>query len=278
MLQLLETGRALYVLAAFCLAGIFARLQTQGFYKRMMKESGNMTLTKNRSLMELKQKAESTYRINQGNLDVRVFVENQMRSFKNRGMTLVGWSAFANQLTRLCFFLGGVGAFFSYWYRLDMYYVVLYGAGGILLGMLSMMFDSGINTEVRQQQLLATLTDYIENTLFARLSKSLPEEGTKPEKSEVQRPQVRDLTRLAERPGGKRPPRSAKRESAETAAKTTFANRSESGRGDTDYLKRSLEQIAASREKNRTIDENWLKDLGPEEVELIGEILKEYLA
>ena len=47
---------------------------------------------------------------------------------------------------------------------------------------------------------------------------------------------------------------------------------------DVDYLKRSLEQIAASREKSRAADENWLRDLKPEEVELIGDILKQYLA
>ena len=50
-------------------------------------------------------------------------------------------------------------------------------------------------------------------------------------------------------------------------------------RRDVDYLKRSLEQIAASREKERTsrAGEDWLKDLNPEELKLIGEILQEYL-
>ncbi|MCQ4727683.1 hypothetical protein NE664_13680, partial [Anaerotignum faecicola] len=48
---------------------------------------------------------------------------------------------------------------------------------------------------------------------------------------------------------------------------------------DVDYLKKSLEQIAASRERGRTVkqQEDWLKDLNPEELKLIGEILHEYL-
>ncbi|MBE5981891.1 MAG: hypothetical protein E7248_01130, partial [Paenibacillaceae bacterium] len=48
---------------------------------------------------------------------------------------------------------------------------------------------------------------------------------------------------------------------------------------DVDYLKKSLEQIAASREKERgnRQGEDWLKDLNPEELKLIGEILQEYL-
>ena len=48
---------------------------------------------------------------------------------------------------------------------------------------------------------------------------------------------------------------------------------------DVDYLKKSLEQIAASRERGRTVkqQEDWLKDLNPDELKLIGEILHEYL-
>ena len=47
---------------------------------------------------------------------------------------------------------------------------------------------------------------------------------------------------------------------------------------DAEFIKRGLEQMAASREKNRGGDENWIRDLKPEEVELIGDILKQYLA
>ena len=47
-----------------------------------------------------------------------------------------------------------------------------------------------------------------------------------------------------------------------------------------DYLKHSLEQIAASRErhKDEQSEENWLKDLNPQEIKLLGDIIKEYLA
>lgn len=47
---------------------------------------------------------------------------------------------------------------------------------------------------------------------------------------------------------------------------------------DAEFIKRGLEQMAASREKKRGGDENWIRDLKPEEVELIGDILKQYLA
>ena len=73
---------------------------------------------------------------------------------------------------------------------------------------------------------------------------------------------------------GRRNGRNGRKESAATSEVETEQ------RGkirDVDYLKRSLEQIAASREKGKDGDESWLKELGPEEVQLIGDILKEYL-
>ena len=63
--------------------------------------------------------------------------------------------------------------------------------------------------------------------------------------------------------GGLRPRRRREAQQQEPAA-------------DAGSLKRSLEQIAASRDKDRS-DGNWLKDLKPEEVKLLGDIIREYL-
>lgn len=76
--------------------------------------------------------------------------------------------------------------------------------------------------------------------------------------------------------GGKKNGRNGRREAAATAAE--FQEEQHGGIRDVDYLKRSLEQIAASRERNKDGDENWMKELGPDEVQLLGDILKEYLA
>ena len=58
MLQLLESGRALYVLMAACVLGILTRMITRRAYKRLLKESKDLSLTKNKSLKELRQRAE----------------------------------------------------------------------------------------------------------------------------------------------------------------------------------------------------------------------------
>lgn len=326
MIGLLETGRALYVLAAVCLLGIVTRLATKNLYKRLLKESANMSLTKNKRLKEMKQKAENTYRMNQGMRDSGAWLEHQLNDMRFIGLTLNGWVNLSAQLTWLCLLLGGAGAFFSYWYRLDTYYIVMYGGGAVLMAMFTMLFDNGAISG-RREQLMASLQDYMENVLCPRLAKSLPEDGAVDEAAETARNGSRGLTRLADRairgqrtaaepelrggtagmgsagagiaaastagagiagsavPGtGGTGAGSGKRASGgrlsrrDAANVTTAATAEAAGQPDVDYLKRSLEQIAASRERNRAGGENWLKDLKPEEVQLIGDILKEYLA
>ena len=66
MLEILETGKALYALAAVCVLGLLSRLMARNLYKGLIRETDNMTMTKNRYLRDLRQKAENTYRLNQG--------------------------------------------------------------------------------------------------------------------------------------------------------------------------------------------------------------------
>lgn len=277
MLQLLETGKALYLLAAICLLGMFSRLITRNLYKRLIKETDNMTLTKNKYLRDLKQKTESTYRLNGGIRNIHAYVEKQMYGYRFMGVSLNGWGNLSAQMMFLSFLAGGVLAFASYWYRCDSYYVVLYGSAGILLGMLSMMVDSGLNLAERRQQLLAGLQDYMENTLLIRLSQEPRSASIEEEDTPVQentRSNLRERTTgSAFAQGSGRTGRKRREAMQAQAPEPAEAN----SKRDVDYLKQSLEQIAASREKRKS-DDSWLKELNPDELQLIGEIIREYLA
>lgn len=402
MLQLLETGKALYVLAGICVLGIMTRAITKRFYKRLIKESTNLALTKNKSLKELRQKAENTYRMNQGMSDSGAWLEHQLYEMKIMGVNLSGWSSLCMQWTWLCLLAGGLGAFLSYWYRLDTFYIVLYGGGSVLLAMITMLFDNGVAGGWREQ-LQAALQDYLENVMYPRMARSMSGEGSQRDKTAQERSGLRGVRTVGKREGklvrrtqtvadaeqevsgsnafsgtasgraelegqveaaGAREEKLTGDRKAETVAAESLTEsrralfgglrgngknrssqklsegihgesgtldrestvlehggRSDSrvrtgiqadseaggfeGRGargkaaaggygnsgtgeqsensglktirDLDYLRKSLEQIAACREKSRAADENWLRDLRPEEVELIGDILKQYL-
>lgn len=198
MLQLLETGQALYVLAAVCLMGILTRLMTKNIYKGLIKESASMATAKNKGLKELKLRAENTYRTNQGLRDGGIWLEHQLYELRFRGMTLSGWGNLSIQLTWLCLLLGGIGAFSSYWYRLDTFYIVMYGGGAVLMAMLTMLFDSGAASS-RREQLTAALQDYLENFLYPRLARNLSDDGGRNDNGENPRSKVRSLNRLTDR-------------------------------------------------------------------------------
>ncbi|GLC78084.1 hypothetical protein [Lacrimispora brassicae] len=312
MLEFLQTGKALYVLAALCGIGIITRWLTRNLYKRLIKESDNLTLTKNKNLRAFKQKTETTYQMNQGIPKVKPYLERQMYDFKHMGITLHGWNMFSNQMTLWCFLTGGAAAFAAYWYRTDSYYIVLYGSAGIMAGLFTILVDHGAGIPEKRQQLFASLDNYLENTLIYRLDleredlqaisgphmetrenirsiyppssmggvESEPEQDKKAdrrsarqrnsslEKSIRNRPQKQSMEAFSETP-------EAGTERGEVQGQPDMKN----SRRDVDYLKRSLEQIAASRERERggRQGEDWLKDLSPDELKLIGEILQEYL-
>ncbi len=313
MLYLLETVKTLSVLAAVCVLGLFTRLTARNLYKRLMRETDNMALTKSRFLRELRQRAENSYRLNQGIANTQAYLEKQLMSCRFLGITLNGWGNLSSQLTILCFLAGGIGSFAAYWYRCDNYYVVLYGSMGILAGLLTMFVDCGVNLPERRSQLIGCLQDYMENSLFRRLEKETAqtEEGGResvrgfgrekgvfrdplPElgENEAERPK-RSVSR-APRPGqravsvqnsgngdieAERPARKSSRnvkKAAEPQPVMEAVPEEPQSQREMDYIRRSLEQIAASKEKTRP-DRNWMKELSDDDLTVVGEILRQYL-
>ena len=113
------------------------------------------------------------------------------------------------------------------------------------MAMLTMLFDGGIAGDLREQ-LLISLQDQIDNVVGPKMARNMAVENGRTE-GMGDRGALRNVSRLVDRAG-------------------------RMGRVEPE------EQMAASREKNRGGDENWIRDLKPEEVELIGDILKQYLA
>ena len=115
MLEFLQTGRMLYVLAAICALGTLSKLATGSLYKRLIKETGNMALTKDKNLKTLKQRMENVFLINHGIRNVNAYIEKQLYGFRFLHVSLDGWDKLSVQAMILCFMVGGVTAFGAYW-------------------------------------------------------------------------------------------------------------------------------------------------------------------
>ena len=123
-----------------------------------------MALTKNRNLRALKQKTENMFLLSHGLRNPAAYIEKQVYGFRFMKISLDDWDNFSVQTMILCFLIGGVAAFGSYWYRCDSYYIVLYGTMGILSGLFMVLVDNGVNIGVKRQQLMDCLVDYVENS------------------------------------------------------------------------------------------------------------------
>ncbi|MCI8949398.1 MAG: hypothetical protein HFG49_05050 [Lachnospiraceae bacterium] len=315
MLEFLQTGKAIYILAAVCLMGMASKLAARNLYKGLIKETGNMMLTKNKWLRDLRQRAEDTYRLNQGMSNTRVFVEKQIYEARIGMFTPEGWSSFSNQMTALCFLLGGAAAFLSYWYRCDSYYIVLYSSMGVLTGIFNIIVDYGAALGDKRRRLVIGIQDYLENVLWKRLSRDrLPDleeekEGAKGKQpSQGQEAPVRMLRgrKREEALNGKGSASPGVREGGPMLIKGSRDGNPKRGRSQPEeeskdkavedealtQLRKSLEQAAAGRsvqpsgpqEKaagkasaGLSAGENWMKDLKPEEIKVLGEIIREYL-
>ena len=340
MLQFLQTGKVLYVLAAIAGLGMLSKLVTSSLYKRLIKETGNMALTKNKNLRTLKQKTENMFLVSQGVRNPNAYIERQVYGFRFMNVSLDNWDNLSVQAMILCFLVGGIAAFGAYWYRCDSYYIVLYGTMGILSGLFLVFVDNGSNISGKRQYLVDSLVDYVENSPHfyrsvdsRRTADGLrgTEKGMEASRREGrgknesladdQKADAKDATveRKKALRGERRHNRmtvlSRKRDTdgqelqeekerlqqkaeSQTAAARADMNRTEGQRivsyneaelaRSIDCLKQSLDQIAAGREQyNREIsepepvekkgNERAKKELKPEDLKFLGELLQEYL-
>lgn len=316
MLEMLQTGKALYALAAIGAIGAISKFITRSLYKRLIHETDNMAMTKNRNLKALKQKLENACRLNQSIVNTEAYLERQMYGFRFMGISLDSWNNLSVQMTILGIMAGGAASFASYWYRLDSYYVVLYASAGAFLGLALAFLDSSFSIGQKQQRLANALLEYTDNSVLVRAFRdtagqedrlqdsarrlALREKNTdelNEREAIIRENAIRDglikeavkiperqceaedktqpfREKKADRPSGLK---RLKSEKAESGKKAAAREASEEGIRDIDYLKHSLEQIAASREGTKH-QENWANQLNPEELKTLGELLRQYLS
>lgn len=176
MLQFLEAGYGVYVVAAICVLGILSKCMLHGFYRSAIKQTDNMAATRNRFLKGFRQRTENTYWINQGIYNARAYIERQVFGYRFMGISLDGWDGLAGQAVLLSLIAGGIGAYASYWYQLDSSYIVLYGAAAALGALAVLFVDQSVKTGQRREQLVLCLQDYIENSMGRRAANRMEKE------------------------------------------------------------------------------------------------------
>ena len=118
MLEFLQTGKALSVLAAIGMIGFVSKLITRSLYKRLLKETDNMAMTRNKNLQNLKQRLENTCRLGQNIVNTQAYLDKQIDGFSFLHISLDAWNGVSMEMVLLGLLTGAAEAFLAYWYEL----------------------------------------------------------------------------------------------------------------------------------------------------------------
>lgn len=330
MLEFLQTGKALSVLAVIGMIGFISKLITRSLYKRLLKETDNMAMTRNKNLQNLKQRLENSCRLGQNIVNTQAYLDKQIDGFSFLHISLDAWNGVSMEMVLLGLLAGAAEAFLAYWYELDASYIVLYGSAAVMSGLFLAFIESCFQIDQKQQRLETALLEYVDNSVFLRAAREKETRGQ--EMSGVsgvsvgfagadskvrEMPKRLQSTLLAERGVSDRDgaesdnrnlmravrtaPREPEKRDKQEADGHPAARRLASGKEmenntgsrqearerpsskEMEYLKQSLDQIAASRDMRETRNGaanagDWMKGLSREEVQLLGDIMREYLS
>ena len=152
MLEFLQTGKALSVLAAIGMIGFVSKLITRSLYKRLLKETDNMAMTRNKNLQNLKQRLENTCRLGQNIVNTQAYLDKQIDGFSFLHISLDAWNGVSMEMVLLGLLTGAAEAFLAYWYELDASYIVLYASAAVMSGLFLAFIESCFQIDQKQQR------------------------------------------------------------------------------------------------------------------------------
>ena len=130
MLNYLEQGMILYVMAAVCVIGVISRFAANRCYKSLIRQSDNLAAAKDKQLQQMKTKYESIYRMNCGMKNTEAFVSKMQQQYRIAGTRLTSWENCSIYCAAAAFLIGAVSSLILYLNKGSVQNCVLYLAGG----------------------------------------------------------------------------------------------------------------------------------------------------
>lgn len=282
MLLYLEHGLALYGVGFVLLMGICSKWLTNHTYKKLLVQTENFSSVKDRGLKQLKNRYESTCRLSGSVHNIPVFIEKQLGQLSVCGIRLRRLESLTLPLALLCFLVGMGSSLLVFLYNGSLQVMVTQFAAGVLAGIVLVAVECLLDTTSKRELLFIQVQDYLENNLEVQLKQPVGMDETASEAAvpvkkksmkddifmkmkEEQENTRRNRGKLSNTSEGERYRRS------EPEEEKAYREREK----DIEFLRRSLEQIAAAREQQEKAPA--AKNLSPEEERLMEEIIKEYL-
>lgn len=307
MLGFLEAGYGNILLALICFLGIAGTWMAGRRYRCLTREMENLSGSQSKYLKQMRNKFETSYRVNKGVNNVGLFVEKNVGEFRFMGIRLYRLENMAAGAGSLAFLLGCGAALFSYWAGMAMNTVRVNLALSLLISAAAMLYWKNADVGRRARDFCIHIQDYLENVLANRLAATAPKENggmDMPVKEYGERlagetgQAAEEAVRFSGEPlkfsgedlkpagRGLKPAEGGGLDGSGVASFQESAEYEpenggrESHKEEIDYLRQSLDRIASGREPQEEGERRKRKKprLSPEEQGLIEDILREYFA
>jgi hypothetical protein len=291
MERFLTSSIPVYSMIVITILGIIGTCATDIYYRQMISQTENMMNVHHAFLLQMKNKFENTYRINKGVNNISLFVKRQLKENRFLGISSERIGKASQKAALLCLIFGGAITLLQWmngfeWRQVVMFLgITLFCSGaGFCVYILSDM-------DYIQEKLQIQLEDYFVNTLTNRLL-HLREDETLLSKTDGLAENVRtengrrDSSRVEKNRIEGRRRKSSLSENLfldSQEKRTTESELSEEKNGadesrfteeDIQYIRQSLERIAAGRDRN--IGNEKKNHFSSKEEKIIDDILKEY--
>ncbi len=303
MERFLESTIPVYVMAAVTVLGILGTWATGIYYRQMINQTENMMNARHSFLLQMKNRFENTYRVNKGINNIPLFVDRQLKG--NRFLLISAESAgkASQKAALVCLIFGGAVTMLQQVYGFGTRRVVTSLAITLFCSITGLCMYFLADMQEVQAQLQLHLEEYFTNTLSKRMvrvkedEKILSRTENRAENRTEAKGDNRADSRAENRADGRRRKNPVaeqftldgqeRRKEMESAEKRmTDLEEERFTEDDLQYLRQSLERIAAGRERNTgtsgntgaqgTAGNERKHRFSAKEEKVIDDILREY--
>lgn len=170
-MQVFIKGHAFFIGTAmsFLLLSILCRFMTGVLLKKLIKESENMSATENKLLKQCKLKFQNCCELNDGSVNVRVFVEKFMQNVRLGKCSLRLIGQLSGQLLLLSVFAEGIGSCVGIAHGETLGDVLPYYLLAFLSLYLYFSISGLIDVPGKQEALKTSIMDFLENRMKGRI-------------------------------------------------------------------------------------------------------------
>jgi hypothetical protein len=172
MHKFLEAGYGNYLMVFFCAIGMIGTYLAAHQYKRLINQSENMMGTSQPFLLQIKNKFQNAYYVNNGVNNVELFVQKNMRELRKYKIRTEFLAKMSSRMSGVCFLLGIIFAAMGYIQEIEFKQMMVSLLVGIITGSIAILVAYILDISSLQDELCLQLKEYLENTFSMKIKNS----------------------------------------------------------------------------------------------------------